>query len=243
VRHFLVVNGINSEKRFVVCADYDNLYRVISFEELVKLWSDAGFLQILISVQSEFESIYERAYIYESNGSYKQALDLYLKASHLKSDNYLTFLGAANCYYNLGDKTAARLNYAKAYELNKTDPLLLNNYASTLMDLKIELDSGLKLIDQAVTESENLYKNAESEEDRLKFLFRWITCLVTLAEYRSHFQEYNLALAGFIKSYELTPAQYVDMRDRRILQIVDCYKKLGHLGTAREWELKLSSNK
>ncbi|MBI4243278.1 MAG: hypothetical protein HY606_04230 [Planctomycetes bacterium] len=243
VRHFLVINGINVKMRFVICADYNARYRVISFDELIKIWSDAKFLQFVISLQSEYESVLEKAFIFESNGAYEKATDLYKKAIQLDENNYVSYLGLANCYYGLNNKDAALINYSKSYQLYKSDPLLLNNYASVLLELDKDIDFGLELVTKAVEESEKLYSNELEEANRQKFLFRWISCIATLGEYREHFKEYAGALACYVKSYDLTPPQYVKDRDRKIVKIVNCYKALGKLGSAREWEKKLSAGK
>lgn len=239
LRHFLVVTGLSMPGRYLVCADYDGRYRMVKFEELA-CWDKADNLQIDISNREELKALYDKSAILESNGSYKEAVKAYNKILDRVKDDYKVYMGLGNCYAALNDLDAAFKNYDAAYKLNKDDPVLANNYSSVLLNLEYNTEFGISLAEKAVGQFKSLYESAASKEDSDRYLYRYITGLTTVGEYRELFKQYEKAIAAYKLAYELIPVKFTDMRNDKARRIISCYKKLGRLSEANEWEALLN---
>jgi len=69
---------------------------------------------------------------YLMNDQPRRAITAFSEALSLEASNFLALRSRANAYLNIGDHTAAVVDFAKAYKLEPDDSPLLNNYAWVL---------------------------------------------------------------------------------------------------------------
>jgi len=141
--------------------------------------------------------------------------------------NYEVLKNTANDALYKNDYKRALKYFKKAWDFNKEDPELLNNYAHVLVKLKKDLNLAYQLAENAV----KLYKGNELQP----------YALGTLAQVLMASENYADALDPLFKSLNLTKDNAT--KKRRLKEIVKCYKMVGESEKAKEYQNKLDNLK
>ena len=137
--HYIVADGIDSERGLIRTQWGDRRERWVSFDRLEKAWSGGGHTAILIHPKSPGDDVKQAllaAVALEEDGKYAEAAAQYrqIVAAHPESSVALTDLG--NVEEKLGDRTAAESSFRKALAIDPGSRDALNNLAWLLYEEK-----------------------------------------------------------------------------------------------------------
>lgn len=163
--HAFVVSGYSDRESMIVCEDYNDAKRLISYEEIEKLWEPAGngMAEFAISKADEFLT---DAVGFEASGEYGEALVYYRKALEADASLFEARVGLANCLFFQHKLEEALAEYKLAYAANSADPRICNNLANVYLELKRELPEAERLAGLAVDRYREVLTLARSAVDQ-----------------------------------------------------------------------------
>lgn len=230
--HCFVVIGYSDKEQNIVCEEYHDSKRLITYEEIEQLWQPAGHLMLEIEV-SRADELFADAANLEAKGRYDEAVRLYRKALEGDPNLYEARLGLGNCLLFMHKPEEALAEYKKAYEANASDPRVCNNLANVYLELKRELPEAERLAGRAVESYETTFQrvrlSAEGESDPAVRTLRQkevrnaeldlADALATLGQVRAADRRHDLAIAAWKASIDHTPLTQFDVRARRLYDI------------------------
>lgn len=237
--HCFVVIGYSDPEQTIVCEEYHDSKRLISYEEVEQIWQPAGHLMLELEVSRADELFADGANL-ESKGRYDDAAQLYKKALALDATLYEARLGLGNCLYFQHRLEDALKEYKAAYESNKADPRVCNNLANVYLDLKRDLAEAERLADQAVESYEAALQRAQQAEgqesepasrsirkkETANAELDLADALSTLGEIRASNGKHELAIAAWKSAVDHSPLTLFDVRARRLYDIALSFRAL-----------------
>lgn len=244
--HCFVVIGYSDKEQVIVCEEYQDTKRLISYEEVETLWQPAGHLMLEIEVSRADELFADGANL-EAKGRYDEAARLYRKALEADPTLYEARLGLGTCFLFQHKPEEALLEYQAAHKMNGADPRVCNNLANVYLELRRELTEAEKLSGQAIESYEAAFKRAQRSSDaeqdpeiravRLKDTrnaeLDLADALATLGQVRAAAARHELAVAAWKASLDHTPLTQFDLRARRLYDIAQSCKALNMPAEAR----------
>ncbi len=244
--HCFVVVGYSDMEQTIVCEEYQDSKRLISYEEIETLWQPAGHLMLEIEVSRADELCSDAANL-EAKGRYDEAARLYRKALEADKTLYEARLGLGTCLYFQHKPEEALEEYKTAYGMNGSDPRVCNNLANVYLDLKRGLPEAERLADLAVEAYENIFQRARLSVDtepepavravRQKEVrsaeLDLADALATLGQVRAAAARHDLAVAAWKAAIAHTPLTQFDLRARRYYDIAQSCKALNMPAEAR----------
>src|SRR5262249_40919784 len=139
----------SDKEQVIVCEEYHDQKRLISYEEVETLWQPAGHLMLELEISKADELFADGANL-EAKGRYVEAAGMYRKA--IQADGALdeARLGPGNCLLSQHQPEEALKEYKAAYETGGSDPRVCNNLANAYLELKREPAEAERLAEQAV---------------------------------------------------------------------------------------------
>jgi len=246
VFHAFVVIGYCDREQVVVCEEYQDAKRLISYEEIETLWEPAGHTMLELEI-SRAEALFAEGAVLESRARYGDAAALYRKALEIDAGFYEARVGLGNCLLfqrKLGESLA---EYKRAYEANASDPKVCNNLANIYLELKRDLPEAEKLAEKAVEKFETALRHARaSMEQEPEAAVRAIRqaelkeaemdladALGTLGQARAANEHHDLAIAAWTAARDHYPLTEFDVRARRSFEIALSCRALNMPAEAR----------
>jgi tetratricopeptide (TPR) repeat protein len=244
--HAFVVIGYNDQERTIVCEEYEDTKRLISYEEIEELWQPAGHLMLELEVSKSDELFTEGAGL-EAKGRYDEAAVLYRKALKLDPACYEARVGLGNCLLFKHKLEEALAEYKLAFEANSADPRVCNNLANIYLELKRELPEAERLAGLAVERYEAAFRHLQSAADQeTRPALRQVRlsevkdaeldladALGTLGQTRAANQRHDLAIAAWKAARDHYPLTEFDVRAKRSLEIAQSCRALNMPTEAR----------
>ncbi|MBI3854477.1 MAG: tetratricopeptide repeat protein [Planctomycetes bacterium] len=244
--HAFVVIGYCDRETLIVCEEYGNVKRLISYEEVEMLWKPSGHLMLELEISRADELVTEGA-VLESKSRYADAAAIYRKALQLDGTSYEARVGLGNCLLFLHKLEEALAEYKLAYEANAADPRVCNNLANLYLELKRELPEAERLAEKAVERYETALQHARSAAEqerqpgvravRLSELkdaeLDLADALGTLGQARAANRRHELAIAAWTASRDHYPLTEFDVRAKRSLEIALSCRALNMPAEAR----------
>jgi tetratricopeptide (TPR) repeat protein len=244
--HCFVVIGYSDPEQVIVCEEYRDSKRLISYSEIEALWQPAGHLMLELEVSRADELFADGANL-EAKGRYSEAALLYKKSLDLDKNLYEARLGLGNCLYFQHKLDEALVEYRVAHETNSADPRICNNLANVLLDLKRDLAEAERLSGRAVEEYETALQRArqavEQEKDSAARTIRrkdsanaeldLADALSTLGQARAVNGRHELAIAAWKAAVDHSPLTLFDVRAKRLYEIALSYQALSMPAEAR----------
>lgn len=230
--HAFVVIGYCDKERIIVCEEYEDTKRLISYEEIEELWQPAGHLMLELEV-SRAEELFADGASLEAKGRYDDAAALYRKALQADPKFYEARVGLGNCLLFQHKLEEALQEYKLAFESNAADPRVCNNLANVYLELKRELPEAERLAGLAVERYEAVLRHARSGAEReTQPALRQIRmaelkdaemdladALGTLGQARAANDRHDLAIAAWKAARDHYPLTEFDVRAKRLLEI------------------------
>jgi tetratricopeptide (TPR) repeat protein len=244
--HCFVVIGYSDQEQVIVCEEYKDSKRLISYEEIERVWQPAGHLMLELEVSRADELFADGANL-EAKGRYDDAAQLYKKALALDPTLYEARLGLGNCLYFQHHLEEALKEYKIAYEANKADPRVCNNLANIYLDLKRELAEAERLAENAVEAYEAALGRArQAVEQEAVEAARTIRlkeaanaeldladALATLGEIRACNGKHEHAIAAWKAAVDHSPLTLFDVRAKRLYDMALSFRALNMPAEAR----------
>jgi tetratricopeptide (TPR) repeat protein len=244
--HCFVVIGYNDKEQTLVCEEYRDSKRLISYEEVETVWQPAGHLMLELEI-SRAEELFADGASLEAKGRYGEAAALYRKALQLESKMYEARVGLGNCLLFQHKLEEALVEYKLAFEANSADPKVCNNLANVYLELKRDLPEAEKLAGQAVEAYEKAFQRAQlsadgepepavrsiRQKDARNAELDLADALATLGQVRAAAVRHDLAVAAWKASLDHTPLTQFDVRGRRLYDIAASCKALNMPAEAR----------
>ena len=244
--HCFVVIGYNDKEQTIVCEEYQDSKRLISYEEIETLWQPAGHLMLQLEV-SRAEELFSDATNLEAKGRYQEAALLYRKALQIDSAFYEARLGLGNCLLFQHKPEEALAEYKLAYAANSADPKVCNNLANVYLTLKRELPEAERLSGIAVEQYKIAAERARGavEQERQPALrsLRQVElkdaeldladALGTLGQAQAANNHHDRAIAAWKAARDHYPLTEFDARARRLLEIAQSCRALNMPAEAR----------
>jgi len=244
--HCFVAIGYSDLEQMIVCEEYQDTKRLISYEEIEQIWQPAGHLMLELEVSRADELFTDGANL-EAKGQYDEAARLYRKALELDGTLYEARLGLGTCLYFQHRLDDALKEYQTAYEANKADPRVLNNLANVYLDLKRDLPEAERLSERAVEAYETALQRARQAADqepetasrtiRLKQAagaeLDLSDALATLGEIRAANGKHEHAIAAWKAAVDHSPLTLFDVRAKRLYDIALSFRALSMPAEAR----------
>ena len=246
VFHAFVVIGYSDREQVVVCEEYRDAKRLISYEEIETIWQPAGHTMLELEI-SRAEALFAEGAVLESRGRYADAAALYGKALEIDAGFYEARVGLGNCLLFQHKLEEALAEYKRAFEANAADPKVCNNLANIYLELKRDLPEAEKLAEKAVEKFETIHRHARTAmEQELQPAVRTIRqtevkdaeldladALGTLGQARAANQRHDLAIAAWKAARDHYPLTEFDVRARRALEIALSCRALNMPAEAR----------
>jgi tetratricopeptide (TPR) repeat protein len=244
--HAFVVIGYSDRERTVVCEEYGDAKRLISYEEIEEIWQPAGHTMLELEV-SRAEALFAEGAVLESRGRYADAASLYRKSLEIDAGFYEARVGLGNCLLFQRKYEEAVAEYKRAYETNSSDPKVCNNLANIYLELKRDLPEAEKLAEKAVEKFEAVHRHARSSmEQELQPAVRAIRqselkdaeldladALGTLGQARAANEHHDLAIAAWKAARDHYPLTEFDVRAKRSYEIALSCRALNMPAEAR----------
>jgi tetratricopeptide (TPR) repeat protein len=244
--HCFVVIGYNDREQTIVCEEYRDTKRLISYEEIEELWQPSGHLMLELEV-SRAEELFSDGASQEAKGRYGEAAALYRKALQLDKGFYEARVGLGNCLLFQHKSEEALVEYKLAYESNSSDPKVCNNLANIYLELKRELPEAERLAGVAVEHYSAAAERARAatEQERQPALrtlrqselkdaeLDLADSLGTLGQARAANSHHDLAIAAWRAARDHYPLTEFDARARRSLEIAQSCRALNMPAEAR----------
>jgi tetratricopeptide (TPR) repeat protein len=244
--HCFVVIGYNDKEQTLVCEEYNDTKRLISYEEVEVLWQPSGHLMLELEV-SRAEELFADGAGQEAKGRYGEAAALYRKALKLDPKFYEARLGLGNCLLFQQKLEEALVEYKLAFESNSADPKVCNNLANVYLELKRELPEAERLAGLAVerygTAAERAREAMDQERQPALRALRQsefkdaeldlADALGTLGQARAANDRHELAIAAWKAARDHYPLTEFDSRAKRLLEIARSCRALNMPAEAR----------
>jgi tetratricopeptide (TPR) repeat protein len=244
--HYFVVSGYNDKELLIVCEEYDQTKRLISYDELESLWGPADHVMLELEL-SNAESDYLGGANLESEGLFAEAIQFYKRALGIDPEHYETRVGLGNCLLAQGKMSEALEEYRRAFKTNSTDPRVCNNLANIYIELKSELKEAERLAGISVDQFDAAYRHAREEVDRETVqAIRSIKqrelsrteldlahALGTLGQARAANGEHSQAVAAWQASFDHFPLTEFDSRAKRLYEMALSYRQVSMPAQAR----------
>jgi Tetratricopeptide repeat len=246
VFHAFVVIGYSDRERMVICEEYRDAKRLISYEEMEEIWEPAGHTMLELEV-SRAEALFAEGAVMESRGRFADAASLYKKALEIDATFYEARVGLGNCLLYQHKLEEALVEYKLAYDVNASDPKVCNNLANIYLELKRELPEAEKLAEKAVEKFEAVQRHARtSMEQEPQPAVRAIRqselkdaemdladALGTLGQTRAANAHHDLAIAAWKAARDHYPLTEFDVRAKRAYEIALSCRALNMPAEAR----------
>jgi len=246
VFHAFVVIGYSDRERMVICEEYRDAKRLISYEEMEEIWEPAGHTMLELEV-SRAEALFAEGAVMESRGRFADAASLYKKALEIDATFYEARVGLGNCLLYQHKLEEALVEYKLAYDVNASDPKVCNNLANIYLELKRELPEAEKLAEKAVEKFEAAQRHARtSMEQEPQLAVRAIRqselkdaemdladALGTLGQTRAANAHHDLAIAAWKAARDHYPLTEFDVRAKRSYEIALSCRALNMPAEAR----------
>jgi len=246
VFHAFVVIGYSDREQMVVCEEYRDAKRLISYEEIETIWEPAGHTMLELEV-SRAEALFSEGAVLESRGRYADAAALYKKALEIDAGFYDARVGLGNCFLFQRKYEEALAEYKRAYESNASDPKVCNNLANIYLELKRELPEAEKLAEKAVEKFETVHRHARTameqeaqpgvraiRQTELKDAEMDLAdALGTLGQARAANEHHDLAIAAWKAARDHYPLTEFDVRAKRSYEIALSCRALNMPAEAR----------
>jgi tetratricopeptide (TPR) repeat protein len=230
--HFFVVTGYNDKERHIVCEEYQDAKRLISYEELEELWAKPDHFMLEVE-RSRAHDDYLVAAEREADGRYAEAAALYRRALEGDAEHVEARVGLGNCLYFQGKLPEARAEYQRALELNPADPKVCNNLASVLAELREDAPKAVSLAERAVGHYDAAFRRLRHDAERepraavrqlrqkelAALELDLADALGTLGQARAADGRHELAVAAWKASLDHYPLTEFDARARRHYEI------------------------
>jgi hypothetical protein len=244
--HCFVVIGYNDKEQSIVCEEYRDTKRLISYEEVELLWGASGHLMLELEV-SRAEELFADGANLEAKGRFGEAAVLYRKALQIDSSFYEARLGLGNCLLFQHKLEEALAEYKLAYAANSADPKVCNNLANVYLLLKRELPEAERLAGVAVEQYDAAVERARGavEQERQPALrtlrqtelkdaeLDLADALGTLGQARAANDHHDLAIAAWRAAHDHYPLTEFDARAKRLLEIAQSCRALNMPAEAR----------
>jgi len=244
--HCFVVIGYNDKEQTLVCEEYRDSKRLISYEEVETLWQPAGHLMLELEI-SRAEELFADGASLEAKGRYGEAAALYRKALQLESKMYEARLGLGNCLLFQHKLEEALVEYKLAFEANSADPKVCNNLANVYLELKRELPEAERLAGLAVERYEAALRHVRATVDQeTQAALRTIRqadlkdaemdladAFGTLGQAMAANGHHVPAISAWKAACDHYPLTEFDTRARRLLEIAHAYRALSMPNEAR----------
>jgi tetratricopeptide (TPR) repeat protein len=244
--HAFVVIGYCDKEQILICEEYEDTKRLISYEEIEELWEPAGHLMLELEV-SRADELFSDAAGLEAKGRYDDAAALYRKALQLDPKFYEARVGLGNCLLFQHKLEEALTEYKAAFGSNGADPRVCNNLANIYLELKRELPEAERLAGIAVEHFETALRHARSgAEKETEPALRTIRmaelknaeldladALGTLGQARAANDRHDLAIAAWKAARDHYPLTEFDVRAKRLLEIAHSCRALNMPAEAR----------
>lgn len=244
--HAFVVIGYNDQEKTIVCEEYEDTKRLISYEEIEELWQPAGHLMLELEV-SRAEELFADGASLEAKGRYDEAAALYRKALQIDPACYEARVGLGNCLLYRRKLEEALTEYKLAFEANSVDPRVCNNLANIYLELRRELPEAERLAGIAVERYEAGFSHLRSSADqetrpalrqiRLSEMkdAEWdlADALGTLGQARAANARHDLAIAAWKAARDHYPLTEFDVRAKRSMEIALSCRALNMPAEAR----------
>jgi tetratricopeptide (TPR) repeat protein len=230
--HAFVVIGYSDQEQVIVCEEYRDAKRLISYEEIERIWQPAGHTMLELEV-SRAEALFAAA--------------LYRKSLEIEAGFYEARVGLGNCLLFQHKLEEALVEYKLAFAANATDPKVCNNLANIYLELKRELPEAKKLSEKAVEQYDTAYRHARAAmEQELQPAVRAVRqtelkdaeldladALGTLGQAQAANDRHELAIASWKAARDHYPLTEFDVRARRALEIALSCRALNMPAEAR----------
>ena len=246
VFHAFVVIGYSDREQMVVCEEYRDAKRLISYEEIEAIWEAAGHTMLELEL-SRAEALFSEGAVLESRGRYADAAALYRKSLEIDAGFYDARVGLGNCLLFQRKYEESLAEYKRAYEANASDPKVCNNLANIYLELKRELPEAEKLSEKAVEKFETVHRHARTAmEQEAQAGVRAIRqaelkdaqmdladALGTLGQARAANEHHDLAIAAWKAARDHYPLTEFDVRAKRAYEIALSCRALNMPAEAR----------
>lgn len=243
--HCFVVIGYNDREQAVVCEEYQDSKRVISYEEIELLWQPAGHLMLELEI-SRADALFSDGTSLEAKGRYEEAAELYRKALLADPTCYEARVGLGNCLLFRHKLEEALGEYKLAFESNSADPKVCNNLANVYLELKRDLPEAERLaglaVDRYDAALQRVRASVEREPEPTVRALRQkelhdaemdlADALGTLGQARAANNHHDLAIAAWQAARDHYPLTEFDVRARRLLEIAVSCRALNMPGEA-----------
>jgi len=153
--HYIVADGIDSERGLIRTQWGDQKGRWVSMERLEKPWSGGGHAAILVRPRSDNDVVREAlrsAIALEDDGKYEEAAAQYRQIVTAHPDSVVAWTDLGNAESHLGHRAAAEEAFRKALEVDPNSRDALNNLAWLLYQQK-RLDEAESFARKAVAQT------------------------------------------------------------------------------------------
>jgi hypothetical protein len=244
--HCFVVIGYNDKEQSIVCEEYQDSKRLISYEEVEQLWQPAGHLMLELEI-SRAEELFADGANLEAKGRYGEAAAMYRMALQIDTAFYEARLGLGNCLLFQHKLEDALAEYKLAYATNSADPKVCNNLANIYLELKRELPEASRLAGSAVEQYRSAVERARGAVDQerqpaLRTLRQGelkdaeldlADAYGTLGQAQAANDHHDLAIAAWKAARDHYPLTEFDARARRLLEIARSCRALNMPAEAR----------
>ncbi|HXG59918.1 MAG TPA: tetratricopeptide repeat protein [Planctomycetota bacterium] len=244
--HFFVVSGYNDREGILVCEEYRNAKRLLTYAEVEEAWGPAGRFMLELEPSRADDDFLAGADL-EAKGRYDEAEAFYRRALEADPDHYEARLGLGNCRLSRGRPEEALEEYRRAQALNPADPKVANNLAHVLTALGRDLEEAERLADRAVALYDAEFRAIREDFERQtqpgiravrqKELARaeldLADALGTLGQVRAARGRHDLAVAAWRAALDHYPLTEADARARRHLEIASSLRALSMPAEAR----------
>lgn len=246
VFHAFVVIGYSDREQTVVCEEYRDAKRLISYEEIETIWEPAGHTMLELEV-SRADALFSEGAVLESRGRYADAAALYRKALEIDAGFYDARVGLGNCFLFQRKYEEALVEYKRAYDANASDPKVCNNLANIYLELQRDLPEAEKLAEKAVEKFETVYRHAQTameqeaqpgvraiRQSELKDAEMDLAdALGTLGQARAAAGRHDIAIAAWKAARDHYPLTEFDVRAKRSYEIALSCRALNMPAEAR----------
>ncbi len=244
--HFFVVTGYSDAERMIACEEYEDLKRLIPYDETEELWKPTGHVMLELEPATPDADLEAGANL-EIEGRYKEAAVFYRRA--LKADPGLVDarVGLGTCLYRTGKREQALAEYRRACEDDPTHAKACNNLAHLLLELGQQTAEAGRLAGRAVerlrSDREKARRAVELErqpairelrrKDLTQVELELAYALGTLGQAHEAGGRHEPALEAWKASLGLLPPTAPDLRARRLLAMARSCRALSRPDEAR----------
>lgn len=244
--HFFVVTGYNDREGVLVCEEYQDSKRLLTYEEVEEAWGSSGRFMLELEPSRADDDFLAGADL-EGKGRFDEAEMFYRRALEADPDHYEARLGLGNCLLLRHRPEEALAEYRQAHVVNPADPKVSNNLAHTLAILGRDLEEAERLADHAVAQYDAQFRAVREDLQRqsqpgvralrhkelAQAELDLADALGTLGQVRAARGRHDLAVAAWRAALDHYPLTEHNARARRHLEIAASLRALGMPAEAR----------